>query len=114
MAEPVTYDSDDDTYATSPPPEGFDPDASRGFLNLFLDRDPVDISLSAYYLEGLPDDVAFESLLRRITEPVTGNAAFHVAAAAGNVKAFGSIMKTFGRGLTHNVWLKTCLRAPLF
>ncbi|KAF6813965.1 hypothetical protein CPLU01_14518 [Colletotrichum plurivorum] len=114
MAEPAKYDSDDDTEATSPPPEGFDPDASREFLDLFLWRNTTDMSRAAYHIEGLPNNVEFESLLRWITEPVTRNAAFHVAAAAGNVTPFGSIINYAGRGLENNPWLETGLRAPLF
>ncbi|WYZ43527.1 hypothetical protein EsH8_VI_001226 [Colletotrichum jinshuiense] len=110
MAEQVQHDSDEEEYLTSPPPEGFEPKASREFLDLFRKEDAKRIVLE-YHDAGLPDNIEFRDLMRWVTDPDTGDTALHAAAAAGNIDAFSAITKSFGRNWFPNAWLRTCVIA---
>ncbi|KAF6807466.1 hypothetical protein CMUS01_14119 [Colletotrichum musicola] len=88
-AEPAEYDSEDDSYATSPPPEGFDPEATSKFLDLFQTSDPDSILLDYWYV-GLP-------ACRTISHFETC-----------------SVEKSFGRDWRPNSWYDTCLKSVFY
>ncbi|KAK1487652.1 hypothetical protein CTAM01_11685 [Colletotrichum tamarilloi] len=112
MAEPAEHDSDDEKILTSPPPEGFSPEAVRRFLDLFRKEDAQEILFQ--YDAILPHNAEFDQLLRWVTDPTTGDTAVHVAASARNIGALGSHIESFGRDWSANPWLLTCFRAPFF
>lgn len=115
MAETAEYDSEDDEFhwATSPPLEGFDPEATSKFLDLFRTGDPTSILFGSEDI-GLPDNITFRDLVRWVKDPGTGDTAVHVAAAAGNWEALRSIEKSFGRDWRPNSWFDTCLKSAFY
>ncbi|KAF4780536.1 hypothetical protein HER10_EVM0012689 [Colletotrichum scovillei] len=112
MAEPAEHDSDDEEILTSPPPEGFSPEAARSFLDLFRKEDAREIFFR--YEAVIPHNAHLYQLLRWVTDPTTGDTAVHVAAAARNIRALDSHIESFGRDWSANPWLLTCFRAPFF
>ncbi|KAL0930534.1 uncharacterized protein CTRU02_214609 [Colletotrichum truncatum] len=52
--------------------------------------------------------------MRWVTDPVTGDTAVHVAAAAGNIEGFKVIARSFGRDWRPNEWYMTCIKAIFF